>query len=122
MAAFPSYAGIAFAGAGLEAQPVVARSEVERGVPRTRRTSSDALVTLSATLLFGSTADGVAFEDWYYSPAGANAGAAWFDLKDPRSGVVRSVRMASLGQLQARAGRFRKAQQACTIEYLRSTY
>lgn len=122
MAAFPTYAGLAFAGASLEASPVVQRSEVERGIPRTRRVASDALVTLQATILLNKTADVLAFEEWYYSPAGANGGAAWFDWKDPRNGTVRSVRMASLGALQPRAGRFRLAQWPCTLEYVRSTY
>lgn len=122
MAAFPSYARIALADVSMEHRPVSERSEVERGLPRVRRTSSDALVSVLGVVLLRSTADVLAFEDWYYSAAGANAGMGWFDWRDPRNGTLRSARLASLGAVRPDAGKFRLARWACTIEYLRSTY
>lgn len=122
MAAFPSYARIALADGSLEHAPVAERTAMERGVPRVRRTASDALVTVNATILLRSTADVLAFEAWYYDREGANAGMAWFSWRDPRNAATRSIRVASLAQLRPDAGRFRLARWACTLEYMRSAY
>jgi hypothetical protein len=122
MPAFPSYARLVVSGANVDAAPVVARSNMERGVPRTRRIASDPLMTVGGTILFLKYEDAESFEDWYYSAAGGNAGAGWLDWTDPRTRVARSVRIASLGALVAEADRFSICQRACTLEYVRRTY
>lgn len=124
MAALPSYVKFQLQGAGEQPSDVIVRSGVERGIPRTRRTSSDVLMTLSVRIIFFSIADSLAFRDWYYSPAGGAAGAGWFDWVDPRTGLVRSVRFvsSSMGALLALAGSFRIAEQSCSIEYIHRAY
>ena len=123
MAALPSYVRIKLAGASEQPSPIVARSEMERGVPRTRRTATDPLITLSATLMFRTAADEAAFRAWYYSPAGGGAGAAWFDWIDPRTNTVRSARFvaSSMGALVPLKGRYEICEQACAIEYVLRT-
>lgn len=123
MAAFPSYARLIIQGAGSQAAPIVARTDMERGVPRTRRIASDPLVTISASILFLSAADANAFEAWFYSPAGGAAGAAWFDWLDPRTRTTRSVRLVagSMGPLVPLAGSFAVSQQTCALEYVLRT-
>ena len=123
MSLLPSGTRLVIAGASSQAAPIVARSEMERGVPRTRRIASDPLVTMSATLMFLAAADANTFETWFYSPAGGGAGAAWFDWFDPRTRTTRSVRLVagSMGPLVPLAGSFAVAQQTCAFEYVLRT-
>lgn len=124
MAALPSYVKFQLPGASEQPSDIVIRSSVERGIPRTRRTSSDVMMTLSVKLLFLSLAESFAFRDWYYSPTGGAAGAAWFDWVDPRTGLKRSVRFvsSSMGAVLALAGSFRVSEQSCSIEYIHRAY
>ena len=123
MATFPSYVSLRMAGYSEQASNIVARSEMERGVPRTRRTSSDPLIKVGVTLGFRSQADVAAFRTWFFSPAGAGAGAAWFDWTDPRTNSVRSARLVadSMGPLVPLKTRFAIAEQACVFEYVLRT-
>lgn len=100
--------------------PVVERSDMEKGIAKTRRTASDAIVQISVKLFFRTLAIEVAFDDWYYSPTGANAGAAWFDWTDPRTKTVRQARMVSRGTHTPVSRDFGYSEQPCVLEYVRS--
>ncbi len=121
MATWPTYARLQLPGAGEEETKIVARSEMERGVPRTRRIASDPLVTTSATILFRTKQDENDFRTWYYSRTGASAGAAWFDWTDPRTGTVRQTRIAELGQGMPLAAFWAVSSRACKLEYVLTT-
>lgn len=99
--------------------PMVARSEMERGIARQRRTAADSLVQLSLQLGFDSIANVLDFETWFY--ADALAGAAWFDFTHPRTGSVVQARVVGgdLGALTPMAESFRVAERTLTIEYIR---
>ena len=115
MATFPTYVTVLLDGHTESHAPIADRTEMDRGVPKQRRTQSDVLVTFSLTLLFLTTADAEAFEDWYYSDAAA--GGAYFDFTHPRTGTLLSARVVanSLGPLTVLGmGRARRAIQ---IEY-----
>lgn len=119
MPAFPSYARVLASGFGEEAQPLVLRSDMERGVPKQRRVAADALVTVPVTVLFTSAADAAAFEAWFYSDA--QAGAAFFDWVHPRTRQLVQARIVDgdIGTLQPLAGAWRVSQRAFRLEYLR---
>lgn len=101
MAAWPTYPVVLRDGHSEQHAPIAERSEMDRGVPKQRRTQSDVIVTLALNLLFRTDADANAFESWYYSNSGAAAGAASFDWTHPRTGVVYQARVVanSLGPL-----------------------
>lgn len=123
MATFPDYACLKLAGAGQDHASVVQRSEVERGIPRTRRTASDALVTQSGSIIFTRLEDVNSFEAWFYSAVGANAGMAWFDWYDARIDAIRSARIVPpLGALVPVTADYGVAEWPCKIEWVRSAY
>lgn len=121
MAAFPAYVKIIWPDTLEQATPVVARSDVERGIARQRRIAADSVVSVSLNLLFEVKERYAEFEDWFYSATGANAGAGWFDLTHPRTGATVQARVVGgqLGQLR-RLGE-RMLAMPITIEYVRST-
>jgi hypothetical protein len=121
MPAFPSYVKLGWRDNSEHATPVVIRSEMERGFAKQRRIATDAIVTQTVTLYFMSTADSLAFEAWFYSAAGGNAGAAWFDMRLPRVGVV-SARIVGgdLGTLKPLTAFWAVSERSVQIEYLRS--
>lgn len=122
MATLPDFVKFKMAGASMEPTKVIERSEMERGVQRTRRTNSDAVHTLTATMVFYSKAEMLAFESWYYSRAGADAGAAWVTWNDQCSGTTRQIRFVSLGALVNFFGDYELSEWQCTIEWIRSAY
>jgi hypothetical protein len=91
MATLPSYVKIIWPETAEQHASVVLRSEVERGIPRTRRTAADALVTVSLTLQLFTPQRVADFEAWFY--ADALAGAAWFSFTHPRTGATLQGRM-----------------------------
>lgn len=97
---FPEYAKIQVDSFQESPSAVMQRTTMDRGIPKQRRVQSDVLVTLSFTVLFLNLPDQEAFENWYYGDAGM--GTIWFDWLDPRTNVVRSVRVVadSLGPLK----------------------
>jgi hypothetical protein len=120
MATFPhTLCRIRLAGMVEQAAPMVARSEVERGTPRQRRTSADARVNLTVPLVFTSAQAVADFDAWFY--ADALAGAAWFDFTHPRTGAVVQARVlgGELGALTPLAEGFRVAERTVTLEYIR---
>jgi len=120
MPAFPAYARIQTGDYSEQAAAALVRTEVERGIPRQRRTASDTMVTVSLTVVFNSKEDAASFETWFYNDA--KAGASWFDWKDPRTGTVRSARIVNgdIGALVPLRGGFGLSQRAFKIEYVRS--
>lgn len=120
MARFPAEVEILRDGFGMQDGPVVDRSEVERGVAKARRTSTDPKVAVNCTLLFRTAAIEKQFRAWLYSSDGGAGGAAWFDWFDPRAGVVRSARIvaSSIGQVVPESGHFAVSKQSMSIEFV----
>lgn len=103
-------------------EPVVERSEMERGVPKQRRISSDARVELQLTLHFDTTAEIAAFEAWFYTTI--KAGQDWFDFPHPRTGATVQARIVGgeLGALTYLRRPLDKAKRTVKLEYWRSTW
>lgn len=93
MATFPTYARVLWPDGDEAPLPIVARSAVERGIAKQRRTQSDTVISKTIMVLFKSIQQDQDFEDWFYSPSGADAGAAWFDFTVPRTGEVVQARV-----------------------------
>ena len=119
MATFPHNLCTLLLAGGERPSSVVARSEMERGVARHRRTAADTLVQLTVQLGFDSAASVAEFESWFY--ADALAGAAWFDFTHPRTGAVVQARVlgGDLGELSPLADGYRVAQRTVVLEYIR---
>lgn len=121
MATFPAYAHVQFRGAGEQPTPVVVRSEMERGIPKQRRIAADTLVQVPVTLLFRTQADATDFEDWFYDEV--DAGAAWFDWVNPRTGATVQARIVGgdIGRLDPLSNSWAYAERSLVLEYVRST-
>lgn len=121
MPALPSYVKLGWRDGGDHPAPVIARSEMERGVAKQRRIAADAVVTQTVTLYFMTTQDSLDFETWFYSAGGANAGAAWFDMKLPRVGIVSArVPGGDIGTLKPLNAYWAVSERSIQIEYLRA--
>lgn len=117
MATFPhNLCGIRQDGHAEQHTPVVLRSEVERGMPRQRRTSADARVSVPCTLVFRSAAAAAEFEAWYYAE-----GFGWFDFTLPRTGAVVEARIVGgdIGGLTPITPAWNASERSITIEYRR---
>lgn len=90
MATFPTYVKILI-GSSESPKSVVMRSEMERGVPKQRRLSSDSMVTVPVDLFFETAQYAYDFEDWFYSEIGG--GTDWFDWVNPRSKTTVQARI-----------------------------
>lgn len=101
-------------------QPIVQRTEMERGLAKQRRVATRPVVTVSLTLRFDSPADVAAFEAWFYGPCAA--GANWFDWVHPRTGQTVSARIVGgdIGALRTRVGTFARTERSLRLEYLRA--
>lgn len=126
MATFPSDVLCVLGAYSEERTPVVLRSEMERGVPKQRRTASDTMVSVKVTLQFKDSAHNEAFETWFDSQIGS--GADWFSWVHPRTGATVQARIVGgqLGPLAPLHGTWKPGRQRCrrdaTFEYLRSAY
>lgn len=118
MAALPSYVDILVDDWGEEPDPSVERAEMERGPPTEALVNSKVLVEVQATLLFGSKADALAFEAWYYDTIKR---IGWFDVVHPLSGATVSMRFkaGNIGRIAARTRAFNTFQRSTVMEYLR---
>jgi len=83
VADFPANVSVLLAGYSEGQSDIVERAEMDRGFPKQRRTQSDLVITLSVTLQFETVQAARDFKDWYYSPTGAAAGAAFFNFTLP---------------------------------------
>lgn len=118
MAALPDYVKILLEGAGEEFDPGVVVSEMEKGLAKMRVSSARVVAEVPAVLQFYSTADTLAFEDWYFNTIKR---IGFFDVKDPRTGQLRAMRFkgGDIGKLEPLVGRYAKARRSVTLEYLR---
>lgn len=96
MATFPTYVKTVWNQTTEQVNPVVIRSEMERGVPKQRRQSTNPMANLSLTLVFGHKKRIEDFESWFYNDIGA--GALFFDFTHPRTGETIQARIVG-GQL-----------------------
>jgi hypothetical protein len=119
---FPSYVKLGWRDTGETPDPVVARSEKERGVPSQRRMQADTLVTVPVTLYFDSAADSVSFEQWFFGDLAG--GANWFNWLNPRTGKVVDTRIVGgdIGQLTPTNPTWCWAQRSMRFEYVRKGF
>ncbi|MDT7849914.1 hypothetical protein Q9292_09850 [Methylophilus sp. VKM B-3414] len=80
-------------GYGYNPADITARTEMSAGLPRVRRKSVAKFGQLQFNLKLNS-AQAAAFESWFYDEAGANGGAAWFEMlvKLPAGTVTKMCR------------------------------
>lgn len=118
MTDFPGYAQILMDGYTESFDASVERTEMERGVPKQRLVNSQVLVKLNATLLFVTSGDVAAFENWYF---GTIKRIGWFQMRHPRTGVSITARFESgnIGSLAPLGPGFHIASRSAVIEYLR---
>lgn len=121
MAAFPNVK-FDWQDLGLKPEPVVERSEMERGVPKQRRIASDARVEVPITVRHDTKAEALAFEDWFYEDI--NAGQDWFNWTHPMTGAVVQARVVGgeLGQLNFEQKTLEASNRTLKLEYWRSTW
>lgn len=119
MAAFPSTVKFAFKDLAEDQAAVVARTEMDRGVPKQRRMQADAMVQQPITMYFDTKAEAAAFETWFNVTI--NAGQDWFDWVDVRTGVTLQARVVKgqLGALRAITRDYTRSQRDMTIEWVR---
>ncbi|WP_272971037.1 hypothetical protein [Comamonas terrigena] len=118
MAELPSYVRILRDGAGVQFDPGVLASEMERGLAKMRVSQSRVVVQVAATLYFRTRKDSLSFEDWYFNTIKR---IGWFNWRDKRSGTVRSVRFkgGDIGNLEPLSAGFGHSKRSVTLEYLR---
>lgn len=118
MAALPGYVRLLRDDAGEGFNPGVVASEMEKGLDKLRVNQSRVVVQVAATLFFKSRSDSLSFEDWYFNDIRR---VGWFDWRDPRAGLVRSVRFkgGDIGRLTPLTARYWRSKRSVTLEYLR---
>ncbi len=122
MATFPSYVKVLI-GSSEKPNSVMIRTEMDRGVPKHRRISSDTLVTVSVDLFFESNTEATAFESWFYLQT--NGGVDFFDWTNPRTKSLVRARVVNgdIGELKAGRGIWKGfSTRSMSLEYLRSSY
>lgn len=123
MAAFPSTLKVLI-GTSESPSPVVARSEMERGVAKQRRIAADSVVTVPIEVIFFTKQQAADFETWFYdNTTGAQGGAAWFDWTDPRTLTTVQARIVGgeLGPLIPVRDNYNLSRRTMTLEFVRST-
>lgn len=122
MAAFPGYVKLGWRDMQESPEPVVARAEMERGIPKQRRIASDARVELPVVMHFDSQADMASFDAWFFDTI--NAGADFFDFTHPRTLATIQARFVGgqLGPLNYLNPALTKATRPATLEYWRSAW
>jgi hypothetical protein len=122
MAAFPTDIKFEWRDFGEEAESVVLRTEMERGVPKQRRVKSDAMVTMQLTMNFKTKAALAAFETFFWTTT--KAGQDWFTMTHPRNGSTINARFAGgkMGSVRHLTVNLENTTVTSQIEYLRSAY
>lgn len=120
MATFPAYVKLGWRDTAEQPAPVVARSEMERGIAKQRRIAADTVVTVPVTLYFDSAADAASFETWVYTTI--NGGADWFDFTLPRTATVVQARIVGgdIGALVPASRNWAYSQRQLKLEYVRA--
>jgi hypothetical protein len=118
MATLSDFAKIRFSNMSETFDPSVESSEMERGPPKYRVLNSQVLMKLSVTLLFLTSDDSDAFEDWYFNEV-KRIGS--FPVLIPRNGktVVANFEKGSIGTLTFQGAGFHFGQRDVVLEYLR---
>lgn len=103
-------------------EPVVARADMERGIPKQRRENSDARVELPLTLYFDNTTEIDDFETFFFTTI--HAGQDFFDFTHPRTGAALQARVVggSLGPLRYLNRALTRATRQVKLEYWRTAY
>ena len=122
MAAFPSTAKYSWRDLGEDPQSAVERAEMDRGVPKQRRVTSDVRVEVALTVYFDTKTEASDFETWFYTTV--NAGQDFFDFVHPRLGTTVQARIVGgkLGKLEFSHAPLQKSQRSLTLEYWRSAW
>ncbi len=122
MASFPTYLDYSWRDLSETEQPMVTRSEMDRGVPKQRRIMSDTLVSVTINVHFRSKQQESNFMVWFDTEIGS--GADWFLWFHPRLQATVSARIVagSFGQLKPDNKSWSTSQRSMTIEYLRRAY
>ena len=119
MAVFPSTQKFGWRDLQEDPQPVVERTQVERGIPRQRRIASDPMVQVQITLYFDTKAEAASFESWFYTDI--QGGQDWFTWTHPRTGATLQARVVGgqLGPLRFEHRTLDKSNRSLVIEYVR---
>jgi hypothetical protein len=122
MAAFPSWVQFSWRDLGEAPESVVERAEMERGIPKQRRVSSDARVELPLTLYFDTKTQAADFETWFYVTV--NAGQDFFDFTHPRLGTTVQARVVGgqLGPLMFEQPTLHKSNRSLVLEFWRQAW
>lgn len=101
---------------------VVERSEMERGIPKQRRTTSDMREELSLVVHFFTKSEEQAFSDWF--DVDINAGQDFFDFPHPRTGVTVQARFVggAKGELRVANRPMTFATRSIKLEYWRPAW
>lgn len=118
MSNFPNYVEIMLDEGGEEFSPDVLESPMERGPAKLRLLNRRVTMELQVKLLFESRQSTLDFDTWYFDEIKR---IGWFNLADPRSGVVRSMRFkgGALGRLTPAVASYAVSTRTATLEYLR---
>lgn len=119
MAALPAFVKYEWKALDIAPESALARSEMERGIAKQRRITSDVMETMTLVLHFDTALDATDFEAWFYTTI--NAGADWFDIVHPRTGATESVRNVGgkLGALRALNKNFSRSSREMVVERVR---
>lgn len=118
-AALPDYARIMFDGHGIEFDPGVIKSEMEKGLPKMRVGQNRVVMNVNAYLLFATVQASIDFEDWYFNTIKR---IGFFTIPDPRiEGQTLTVRFkdADIGKLEPMTGAYAVSRRAVIFECLR---
>lgn len=118
MASLPSYVVIRMSNWSETIKPNIESTEMERGPDKYRRLNSRATMRMKCSLLFGSTADDLAFLDWYFNVIKE---VGYFAMTHPRTGQSIQARFlqADIGEARSISGTDHLWQRDTTIEYRR---
>jgi len=122
MAAFPSWVQYDWRDLQETPDPIVERTEMDRGRPKQRRTNSDARIEVAMTVHLDTPAQVADFETWFFDTVAA--GQDYFDWTHPRTGAVVQARIVGgqLGPLSYLNRTLGKARRSFKIEYWRSAW
>lgn len=118
MATFPTYVKLGWRDTGEQMKPIVARTEMDRGVAKQRRSAADTVVTVPLTAYFDTKADATAFETWVYGTV--NGGMDWFTWTNPRTGSAVQARIVGgdIGTLKPANKTWVYAERSFHLEYV----
>lgn len=118
MATFPSQHCLLVGGYGESFDPAVERIEMERGPPKEMLRNTRVMAEIKCSILFDSTDDVGAFEDWYFQTIKR---IGWFSVTHPRTGATINAKIKGgvLGELVPVNNARRKWRRDITLEYVR---